>query len=75
MIKRTLLNDKFTGKQIKITKILIGNGIYKNILPGTIHTITRSPSITPNSSTGVWIKFEGEIIYLVRKEFEYYFKN
>jgi hypothetical protein len=65
--------DKFAGKQIKITKILIKGGIYKNLLSSSIHTIITSPSITPNSSQGIWIKFEGEITYLIRKEYEYYF--
>jgi hypothetical protein len=76
MIRTKQPVDKFTGKQIKIIKVLIEDGIYKNLFPNTIHTIIKPPGITPNSLLGVWIYNESkEIVYLIRQEYEYYFKN
>lgn len=74
MIRTIKPIDKFVGKQIKITKVLINHGIYKSLSPGSIHKIIPMPGITPNSIKGIWIHYDNEIIYLVRKEYEFYFK-
>ncbi len=70
IISRSMgLIEKVTGT-ITITNCTATGNVFKNLTPGSEHTIIDPPAGRINFSDGVWVMGKGEAVKVLNSEFE-----